>query len=119
MSDIIFKDVSLTKRAPAWKFFYSNEDKKLAKCQVDNCSKVINWKNGLSGLSNHTQLYRFFKFKLISRKYWSETKKSATISINLKGAKFQLKKGLLDGGIATPAEKKVLIISKIAWKQSF
>jgi hypothetical protein len=30
-----------------------------------------------------------------------------------------LKKGLLDGGIATPAEKKVLIISKIAWKQSF
>jgi hypothetical protein len=61
MSDIIFKDVSLTKRAPAWKFFYSNEDKKLAKCQVDNCSKVINWKNGLSGLSNHTQLYRFFK----------------------------------------------------------
>ena len=37
----------------------------------------------------------------------------------LKGAKFQLKKGLLDGGIATPAEKKVLIISKIAWKQSF
>ena len=37
----------------------------------------------------------------------------------LKGAKFQLKKGLLNGAIATSAEKKVLIISKIAWKQSF
>jgi hypothetical protein len=34
--------------------------------------------------------------------------------VAFKGAKFQLKKGLLDGGIATPAEKKVLIISKIA-----
>ena len=31
MSDIIFKDVSLTKRAPAWQFFHSNEDKKLAR----------------------------------------------------------------------------------------
>ena len=56
MSDIIFKDVSLTKRAPAWQFFHSNEDKKLAKCQLDNCSEVINWKNGLSGLSNHLRL---------------------------------------------------------------
>ena len=28
MSDIIFKDVSLTKRAPAWKFLHSNEEKK-------------------------------------------------------------------------------------------
>ena len=44
MSDIIFKDVSLTKRAPAWKFLHSNEEKKLAKCQLDNCSEVINWK---------------------------------------------------------------------------
>ena len=33
MSGIIFKDVSLTKRAPAWKFFHSNEENKLAKCQ--------------------------------------------------------------------------------------
>ena len=56
MSDIIFKDVSLTKRAPAWQFFHFNEDKKLAKCQLDNCSEVINWKNGLSGLSNHLRL---------------------------------------------------------------
>ena len=56
MSDIIFKDVSLTKRAPAWQFFHSNEDKKLAKCQLDNCSEIINWKNGLSGLSNHLRL---------------------------------------------------------------
>ena len=56
MSDIIFKDVSLTKRAPTWKFFHSNEEKKLAKCQLDNCSEVINWKNGLSGLSNHLRL---------------------------------------------------------------
>ena len=53
MSDIIFKDVSLTKRAQAWKFFHSNEERKLAKCQVDKCSEVINWKNGLSGLYNH------------------------------------------------------------------
>ena len=29
MSDIIFKGVSPTKRAPAWKFFHYNEDKKL------------------------------------------------------------------------------------------
>ena len=56
MSDIIFKDVSLTKRAEAWKFFHSNEEKKLAKCQVDKCSEIINWKNGLSGLSNHLRL---------------------------------------------------------------
>ena len=33
MLDIIFKDVNLTKRAPAWKFFHSNEEYKLAKCQ--------------------------------------------------------------------------------------
>ena len=33
ISDIIFKDVSLTKRAPAWKFFHSNEKNKLSKCQ--------------------------------------------------------------------------------------
>ena len=33
MLDIIFKDVNLTKRAPAWKFFHSNEENKLAKCQ--------------------------------------------------------------------------------------
>ena len=39
MSDIIFKDVSLTKRAQAWKFFHSNEERKLAKCQVDKCSE--------------------------------------------------------------------------------
>ena len=56
MSDIIFKDVSLTKRAPAWKFFHANEEKRLAKCQIGNCSEVINWKNGLSGLSNHLRL---------------------------------------------------------------
>ena len=56
MSDIVFKDVSLTKRAPAWKFFHANEEKRLAKCQIGNCSEVINWKNGLSGLSNHLQL---------------------------------------------------------------
>ena len=56
MSDIIFKDMSLSKRAPAWKFFHSNEEKKLAKCQVDKCSEVINWKNGLSGLYNHLRL---------------------------------------------------------------
>ena len=60
MSDIIFKDVSLTKRAPAWKFFYTNEEKKLAKCQVDKSSECINWKNGLSGLSNHLNLIAFF-----------------------------------------------------------
>ena len=28
MSDIIFKYVILTKRAPAWKFFHSNEENK-------------------------------------------------------------------------------------------
>ena len=56
MSDIIFKDVSLTKRAPAWKFFHSNEETKLAKSQLGNCSELINWKNELSGLSNHLQL---------------------------------------------------------------
>ena len=39
MSDIIFKDVSLTKRAPAWKFFHANEEKRLAKCQIGNCSE--------------------------------------------------------------------------------
>ena len=48
----VFKDVSLTKRGPAWRFFHSNEEKKLAKCQLDNFSEVINLKNGLSGLSN-------------------------------------------------------------------
>ena len=33
MSAIIFKDVSLTKWAPAWKFFHSNEENKLAQRQ--------------------------------------------------------------------------------------
>ena len=42
MSDIIFKDVNLTERAPAWKFFHSNEEKTLAKCHVDKCFEVIN-----------------------------------------------------------------------------
>ena len=56
MSDIIFKDVSLTKGAQAWKYFHSNEERKLAKCQVDKCSEVINWNNGLSGLYNHLRL---------------------------------------------------------------
>ena len=56
MSDIIFKDVSLKKRAQAWRFFHCNEEKKLAKCQVDKCSEVINWRNGQSGLSNHLRL---------------------------------------------------------------
>ena len=28
MSDITFKDVSLTKRAPAWKLLHSNEEEK-------------------------------------------------------------------------------------------
>ena len=53
MSDIIFKDVSLIKRAPAWKFFHANEEKRLAKCQIGNCSEVINWMNGSSGLSHN------------------------------------------------------------------
>ena len=64
MSDIIFKDASLTKRAPAWKLFHSNEEKKLAKCQVDKCSDV-NWKNGLSGLSNHLNLIAFFPCSVV------------------------------------------------------
>ena len=61
--------MSLTKRAPVWKFFHSNEEKKLAKCQVDKCYEIINWKNGLSGLSNHLNLISKYPLIQVSKKH--------------------------------------------------